>query len=97
MAYTTTDIEELVSQIDIGNNNQIYIKKIFTKDKEFKALDIRRYYFNEKSGEMRPTPKGVRIKYEDMADFVGAILMGIDYDIISTLISEYGITVEKPE
>ena len=95
MAYVSNDIEETIRQIPIGANNEIWVKRILTKDMDFKAIDVRRYYLDNKTNKMAPTTKGIRCNYDVLADVVSAILMACNEDVMQTLLTEHNIQIEK--
>lgn len=93
MAYESNDTQELVGSVKLGNCSELRVSKITDENDEFKAIDIRNWYCTQSNPEMKPTPKGVRIKKEHLAEVLALILENVDEDVDEQL-AEKGLVID---
>ena len=91
MGYESNDVQEFVSTIKLSDFSELRTSTIKGKDGNLKSVDIRNWYCTQKEPEMKPNQKGVRIKKEDLAEVLIAILENIDDNVKSEL-SEKGFS-----
>lgn len=61
------DREELIGKIEKNNREEIHVKKVEKKGKEY--IDMRVFWFDSSSDEFRPSQKGITIPYESFNSF----------------------------
>lgn len=71
MAYRNDCDSEVLCSFASGAANEIRVTKL-SKDGELVALDLRNYFLAD-DGEFRPTQKGVRIKAENIDEFIEVV------------------------
>ena len=96
MAWTTTDVQDLIGTFPVNSTNEIRISTIKNADGELKSIDIRQWFVNS-DGEMSPSKKGFRFKHENISKMIGLLLMNVDMDVIQDIITDFGIDIEIPE
>ena len=96
MAYSSSDVQEVVTSIDIGRNNELRVSTIKAKDStELKSMDIRQWWLAD-DGEMRPG-KGVRIKSEHLAEVIASLINNCGADVLSDLSTDFNIELPIDE
>jgi len=95
MAYKSDDIQECVGIINPDASVDIRVSTVKDKDGNLKSIDIRQYYTHE-SGEKRPTPKGVRIKEEDLTYFLELLLNNVNVETLMD-VNTNRVTIEVNE
>lgn len=61
------DKEEVFGKIVKNSREEIYVKKVEKKGKQY--LDIRVFWYDGESDEFRPSQKGVAIPFESFDEF----------------------------
>lgn len=65
------DKEELVGKLAKNNREEIQIKKVEKKGKQY--LDIRVFWFDSNEGDFKPSQKGLAIPAENYDEFMELI------------------------
>lgn len=94
MAYNTSNKEELFGEIQTATHNKIKVVRISDKDGNIQAVDIRQWFNTEEDAEYKATQKGVRIKYEQLSEFMKYIIDAVGADVLCDLSANYNIEVE---
>lgn len=95
MAYNIrNNKEELYGVVQTKKHEQLKIVRISDENDEIQAVDIRTWFNTEDDPEYRVTKKGIRVKYEQLAETLKYILDAVGADVICDLSANYGIEIE---
>ena len=68
--------EKLITQIK-KNSNEVY--RIYEKEYEgYKFIDVRIYYMDRKTGDWKPTKKGISLMPNNVPDVIEGILKAME-------------------
>jgi|TARA_R100001463_G_scaffold107411_1_gene161978 hypothetical protein len=68
--------ENLITQIK-KNSNEVY--RIYEKEYEgYKFIDVRIYYMDRKTGDWKPTKKGISLMPNNVPDVIEGILKAME-------------------
>ena len=93
MSYESNDKQELIGAVKVSSFSELRISKIIDENDNFKAIDIRNWYCTQSNPEMKPTPKGVRVRKEDLAEVLTLILKNVHEEIDEQL-AEKGLVID---
>tara|TARA_B100000214_G_scaffold371539_1_gene348117 strand:- start:1147 stop:1383 length:237 start_codon:yes stop_codon:yes gene_type:complete len=69
--------ENLITQIK-KNSNEVY--RIYEKEYEgYKFIDVRIYYMDRKTGDWKPTKKGISLMPNNVPDVIEGILKAMEH------------------
>lgn len=85
MAYMSNYKEEIFKKFEINNRGDyIVMKKLKNAKGNVEFYDLRKYYTpSEGNGEIKPTKQGLRLNYENMVEFMEALIKHVDEDVFS--------------
>lgn len=95
MAYESNDTQEFVTTIPLSEFSEIRISVIKDGDtNNFKALDIRQWYCTQKSPDMKPSQKGIRIKEDILPDVIESFIHNAG-EVVNEELRNRGIIVNS--
>lgn len=85
MAYMSNYKEEVFKKFEINNRGEyIIMKKLKNAKGNVEFYDFRKYYTPaDGNGEIKPTKQGLRLNYENMVEFMEALIKNVDEDVFS--------------
>lgn len=87
MGYKSNYNEEVFKKFEINNRGEyIVMKKLKNAKGQVELYDLRKYFTPEDSkGEIKPTKQGLRLNYENMVEFMEALIKNVDDDVLANL------------
>lgn len=85
MAYMSNYKEDIFKKFEINNRGDyIVMKKLKNAKGNVEFYDLRKYYTPaDGNGEIKPTKQGLRLNYENMVEFMEALIKNVDEDVFS--------------
>lgn len=87
MGYRSNYKEEVFKKFDMNNRGEyIVMKKLKNAKGQVEFYDLRKYFTPEDGkDEIKPTKQGLRLNYENMVEFMEALIKNVDDDVLANL------------
>lgn len=96
MAFDSSKVTK-IGQVQRDDNGGFIVVSSVSDLKNSCKIDIRRFYTDKASNELKPTTKGIMLDTEILKDVLLLAAKGLEYDEVETLIEELQRLLEVGE